>query len=137
MILQPSKLVRTLGLPLVCLAMFSLGGGHWMVLQSVAWSQMLWGYVQNDVPVVEALAKTFNGENPCALCTSVKNGRQEEKKSPPSLSVQKKVEIFLVEFSNQLPPRIPSLFNYPPSGDTSHSARHDAPPGPVPRSILA
>jgi len=117
--------------------MFSLGGGHWAVLQSVAWGQMLWGYVQDDVPVVEAVAKTFNGENPCALCTSVKKGRQEEKKAPQSLSVQEKVEVFLVEFSNSLPPRIPSPFKYPHSGDTDHSARHDAPPGPVPRSTLA
>lgn len=137
MILQPSNLVRALGLPLVCLAMFSLGGGHWAILQTLAWSQMLWTYSQEDVTLGESVTKTFNGENPCALCTAVKKGRQEEKKAPQSLSAQEKVEIFLVEFSSQLPPRIPSSFKYPTSGDTDHSARSDAPPGPVPRSAQA
>src|SRR5688572_3519270 len=54
-------------------------GGHWAVLQSVAWVSMVVTYSQTDSWDV-ALQKTFSGEKPCKLCLAVKEGKQQEQK---------------------------------------------------------
>ena len=55
-------------------------GLHWGFLQSVAWVGMVVNYSQSGT-VTEALAKTFDGKHPCALCKTIAKGKQTEKKS--------------------------------------------------------
>ena len=55
-------------------------GLHWGFLQSVAWVGMVVNYSQ-DGTVGEALAKTFDGKHPCALCKAIAKGKKSEKKS--------------------------------------------------------
>lgn len=55
-------------------------GLHWGFLQSVAWVSMVVSYSQ-DAPLKEAVAKTFDGKHPCALCKAVAAGKKSEKKS--------------------------------------------------------
>ena len=55
-------------------------GLHWGFLQSVAWVGMVVSYSQ-DGSVGEALAKTFDGKHPCALCKAIAAGKKSEKKS--------------------------------------------------------
>jgi hypothetical protein len=50
------------------LAMFV--GGHWGMLQVVAWTGMLIDY-SRDATFAEAWDKTFSGEHPCAICKTV------------------------------------------------------------------
>src|SRR5258708_6190788 len=57
------RMLRVIGLPFMALAMFSIAGGHWAVLQTVAWAQMLRDY-SKDATVTEAVAKTFSGDAP-------------------------------------------------------------------------
>jgi hypothetical protein len=54
-------------------------GGHWVVLQSVAWTTMIVENARHSALSV-AFEKTFDGKHPCALCTSIGKGRQNEKK---------------------------------------------------------
>ena len=63
----------------VAAALIIAVGGHWAVLQSVAWVSMAVNYSQTD-SIDVALEKTFSGKNPCKLCLAVKKGKQEEKK---------------------------------------------------------
>jgi hypothetical protein len=35
-----TRLLRVLGMPLICLALFAFAGGHWAVLQAIAWAQI-------------------------------------------------------------------------------------------------
>lgn len=58
-------------------AAVQLLGGHWLVLQSVAWAGMLVSFAQTETVVV-ALEKTFDGEHPCDLCQAVQKGQNEE-----------------------------------------------------------
>ena len=51
--------------------MFSIAGGHWAILQSVAWAGMLAEYTQESGSVVTAIGQTFDGEHPCALCREI------------------------------------------------------------------
>ncbi len=55
-------------------------GGHWALLQTVAWTNMLATNLQTD-SLPEALAKTFDGEHPCKMCKQIDAGKKSEKKS--------------------------------------------------------
>ena len=63
-------------------------GMHWAVLQTVAWAGMLAEF-SKDAPLVEAIGKTFSGDNPCRLCIEVNKGRSAEQTPEGVLKVQK------------------------------------------------
>lgn len=58
-----------------------LGGGHWGVLQGIAWAKMLVEYSQAD-GLRDGIVKTFDGEHPCEMCASISKGRESEKRDP-------------------------------------------------------
>ena len=64
---------------LVVVALVILTGGHWVLLQSLAWVGMTVSYAQSNSFEV-ALKKTFDGHHPCCLCKFVRNGRASEHK---------------------------------------------------------
>lgn len=70
-------------------------GGHWAVLQTVAWTRMFVENVQGE-SVTEALSKTFDGQHPCQLCQRISKERQSEKK-PERLLELTKLTLFLQE----------------------------------------
>lgn len=63
-----------------CLHLF---GGHFGVLQGIAWSKMLIDYSAEDGLLVGA-QKTFDGEHPCELCKSIATAKETEQKESPS-----------------------------------------------------
>jgi hypothetical protein len=63
-------------------------GGHWAILQSLAWAGMIVNYAQTD-SVREAFSKTFDGKHPCAVCKFVQHGTQNEKKPQAFKSMPK------------------------------------------------
>lgn len=72
----------------VFLAAVQILGGHWLALQSVAWFGMIASYSRSHSLGV-AIEKTFDGANPCGLCTVVKSGREQEQKQQVSKVVWK------------------------------------------------
>jgi hypothetical protein len=72
-------LVR-LGHVLLIVAFLAATGGHWAVLQTVAWTNMLADNLQT-ASLSEALARTFNGKHPCNMCHEISAGKKSEKKS--------------------------------------------------------
>src|SRR5579862_6157893 len=72
----------------VVLALSCSIGLHWDVFQSLAWMGMVINYSQNTT-LTEALAKTFDGKHPCALCKEIAKGKQSEKKSEFPLQLKK------------------------------------------------
>nr|MCH1922634.1 hypothetical protein [Shewanella ferrihydritica] len=54
-----------------------LCGGHWGVMQAVAWTSMLADYSAQDGFVVGA-KKTFDGEHPCCMCKAIQEGKKKE-----------------------------------------------------------
>jgi len=124
-------MLRATGLSLMCLAMFSIAGGHWAVLQTVAWAQMLRDY-SKDATVAEAVEKTFSGEAPCSLCVQIDQARQQEEKLPATVKVDKKAEIVLLSSHDILNKPFGLDFSYPSLGDVSFATRSNSPPVPVP-----
>jgi len=69
-------------------------GGHLVLVQTVAWSRMLVDYSSGS-SFKEAVAKTFDGEHPCAMCKVVKKTKSEEEKKAPLLKAEMKMDITL------------------------------------------
>ncbi len=106
-------------------------GGHWAILQSVAWVTMVAGYAQS-APLKAALVKTFDGEHPCPICKFVANGKKAEQKQQTQ-KLLTKLDFFLASTpAGLLPPAPDALyFTLPPSA----GARSDTPPTPPPRTL--
>ena len=73
---MPPTLLR-FGQVLMLLVLFAASGGHWMALQSLAWTRMLMSYSRGG-HIVAAVAKTFDGRHPCALCKQVERAKSTE-----------------------------------------------------------
>jgi hypothetical protein len=128
---HPPRLLRIVGMPLVYLALFALVGGHWGVLQAIAWAQMLRDYSKN-APITEAIAKTFSGYSPCGMCTKISEERQKEEREPAVAKFDKKAEIFLGEMCDALKKPEGEDYSYLNPGESTPTKRSEAPPAPVP-----
>jgi hypothetical protein len=78
----------TLGRWFLIAAMMSAFGGHWVLLQSVAWTAMVFANAKH-ANLSQALEQTFDGRHPCPLCKSIEKGRQSEKKQDTQVATSK------------------------------------------------
>jgi hypothetical protein len=122
---------RRLGTTLACLAMFFVAGGHWAVLQSVAWAGMIGDYSRSD-GLVTAVQKTFSGDFPCNMCRTIDVQKKQEQKTPLAQGAEKKIEGIAAESAFDLSSPLTARLFYPRPGDSLASARSDSPPAPVP-----
>jgi|ERR1700677_1245610 len=96
----------TAGKLLLIAAMVTAFGGHWMVLQSVAWTTMIIANAQNE-DLGHALHNTFDGQHPCDLCKCIKKARDAEKKPDTQADISK---INLFHETNAVTLSFPSIF---------------------------
>lgn len=80
--------VKKIGHLLLIVALLGATGGHWAVLQTIAWANMLSQNLQSD-SVATAISKTFDGAHPCKMCQRIAAGKQDEKKADLPLQVKK------------------------------------------------
>ena len=109
---------------LVALALVLAVGGHWAVLQSVAWVSMVAAYSQNAT-VAEAIAKTFSGKAPCELCKVVAAGKKSQQEQ------EQKSIVVKLDWSAESHPLVlfPPPFEPVLSPGSAHApARRDSPP---------
>ena len=90
---------------LVVLALVACIGGHWALLQSVAWTQMLVERTQ-AASFGEAVKTTFDGAHPCALCKRIADGKQKEQQPSQTLLKVKMDVIFERAVVAVFPPRV-------------------------------
>ena len=126
-----SKLLQIAGLPLICAALFSLSGGHWLVLQTIAWAQMLRDN-SRGASLREAIAKTFDGSSPCTMCKKIAEGQQKEGKPAAVVKLDKKAEVLSLSALLSLKKPESRDFFYPTCGEPAFSERCEAPPTPIP-----
>ena len=100
---------RWLSRILVLVAAVQLLGGHWAVLQSVAWAGMVLKYAQQE-SISSALDKTFSGENPCSLCEVVRSGKESEEKQVSVKTLVKLEAILAPKVAAPAPQFRPRLF---------------------------
>jgi hypothetical protein len=80
-------LVR-IGKFLVAIALVTMLGAHWELLQTVAWTTMLADNLRTH-SLSESVARTFDGKFPCPICKAIAAGKKSEKKSESTLQTQK------------------------------------------------
>ena len=83
---MPPTVLR-LGQVLMLLVLFAASGGHWMALQSVAWSRMLVSYSRGG-HIVAAVTKTFDGRHPCTLCKEIQRAKSSEPQPERAMEVE-------------------------------------------------
>ncbi len=127
---------RQLGLLLAALALFAIAGGHWAVLQSVAWGQMLADY-SRDASFSTAVQKTFSGKYPCGMCKTIAEARQKEDRKPAALKAEVKTDLAAPAPVVALRHPAPDRFRYPAPAPAAFPLRSDAPPQPVPIRALS
>ena len=124
-------ILKKLGLPIACVAMFFVVGGHWAVIQGIAWTQMLWTYALESDSIVDAVEKTFDGQHPCKLCVGIAKTQKDQGKNP-MLAAAKKVDAFAAPFQHRLSEPKCDEFSYPAAADSRALPRTDQPDVPVP-----
>ena len=123
--------VQVTGATTCLLAIFVSGGGHWAVLQSVAYTWMLVAFAQQD-SLCTAVRKAFDERYACPLCPKIRDGYNKQHNTPPSLS-----EVHPPEFLAQTTesafflPKIATDFAFISSRHIDFS---NAPPKPPPRA---
>jgi hypothetical protein len=113
----------------VGLALIVAVGGHWSLLQSVAWVRMAVQY-SKDAPLGVALQKTFDGRHPCKLCRVVREGKGSEEKRAAK-QVETKLDFFCLPNALSLagPERFPVIADV----NLPAPSRAESPPRPPPR----
>lgn len=81
----PSPVKRFLQLFLCLLTALHLVGGHWGVLQMVAWARMLNEYT-GQRGLITGVIETFDGEHGCAMCKKIADGKKVEQEQQQPLS---------------------------------------------------
>jgi hypothetical protein len=106
-------------------------GAHWLVLQTVAWTQMLVVRSMGS-GFAAAVQTTFDGEHPCNLCVAVQEGTEQEEKLP-AVALGEWTKITCLQPGIVTLPRPAAAeFSYERFSIRSFS-RPDAPPTPPPR----
>jgi hypothetical protein len=124
---------RVIGCAAGLLALLVASGGHWTVLQSVAWARMLIEY-SRDSSLAEAIEKTFDGEHPCSLCHKIRQGRQQEEQQPPLRPWEKQSEFLLDSRRVAVPLPPATAAEVSAAALNLHSDFIPAPPKPPPRA---
>ena len=117
--------------------MFFVAGGHWTVLQTVAWAEMLHDYSQRTGSLTAAVGQTFDGQHPCDLCRDIQAARCKEHKGSPILPDAKadaKVKAALSDPALLPASRVAATARVFPAAFVSPAiSRSDSPPTPPPR----
>jgi hypothetical protein len=117
-----------LGHALLIVAFLAATGGHWAVLQTVAWTNMLADNLQTT-SLSNALTKTFDGKHPCTMCKEISAGKKSEKKAEfPTLGTK-------LEFVSERPAFVfsaPSDFRLVTALTVTLTTWSEAPPTPPP-----
>jgi hypothetical protein len=115
----------------MALALFLVAGGHWAMLQGVAWATMVKDFSKTG-SLTEAVGKTFDGKHPCAMCKKLTNARASEERAPVTLKVDKKAEVFVASIRSEVPMPFARPIVYGPAPFIVMPERFFAPPVPVP-----
>ncbi|MEM9237049.1 MAG: hypothetical protein AAGB14_09730 [Verrucomicrobiota bacterium] len=111
-----------------------LCGGHFGVLQLVAWGQMLVEYT-GEKGLIRGTIETFDGEHPCDLCRSITEAKQEQPPLERTRSGGLEIKNLLIpETSSLAPPKSqdpPLAYHLPPL--PGHSLVFYLPDTPPPR----
>jgi hypothetical protein len=124
---------KRFGHGLLILSLLCATGGHWAMLQSVAWATMLANNARTEC-LSDAISQTFDGRHPCPICLQIAKQRQSEKKSDAQLE-SKRLEYSLESAAFVICP--PNHFFLAGERSSSAPLLTESPPTPPPRELPA
>lgn len=127
-----SSVLRRFGRYVVIVSLLVTIGGHWAVLQSIAWTTMLVDNLQ-QTSLTEAVSNTFDGEHPCPMCKHIDEGKKSEKKSDALDFKVKKFELASTQAVFIF--AAPAAFRLQPWMRFTANSVTETPPVPPPRAI--
>lgn len=74
---------------LILIAFVFSTGGHWYVLQGVAWTKMVSEFSEH-APLARAIKMAVSGQYPCKMCKVIAEKKQQEEQSQYKLPTIKK-----------------------------------------------
>lgn len=83
------RFFRHAGLISCFIAILAMSGGHWLALQSWAWTQMLMAFSRSD-SLGQSISKTFDGQHPCSLCVTIQEGMAQEQQQQRDIPLLKR-----------------------------------------------
>jgi hypothetical protein len=86
--IENSGVVVRIGKILITLSLVAMLGGHWVLLQTVAWTTMLADNLCTQ-SLAQSVMHTFDGKHPCPLCKAIAASKKSEKKDDLSFQSQK------------------------------------------------
>ena len=116
-------------------AVVAMIGGHWLVLQSIAWGRMIADFSRQD-SVTTAIAKTFSGKYPCPLCLKIRDAFHQEQERQDKLPWLKTEELpeAIWQLRCMAAPSVPTAPRHEqPFVPTLHADFIESPPVPPPR----
>jgi hypothetical protein len=132
------SVIRRLGRFMACVAVFAMLGGHWAVLQSVAWSRMIVDY-SAEFGLRDGISMTFSGEHPCAMCCAIEEARAQTD-TPAMVISPATPSVRLLALTHDpltcVPPRTPVVDRLN-RHTAARSLASQRPPVPPPRSFAA
>jgi hypothetical protein len=111
---------------------FSLGG-HWYLLQGLAWANMIREYSQ-AVPLSQAVGMTFSGQYPCSICKAIADHKSSDLQKAFTLDTTEKKFPLPTKLVMFRPAASPILY---PDLVSLLQLRSEAPPTPPPRPTLS
>jgi hypothetical protein len=125
-------MIHRLGNLLLILALLAATGGHWALLQSLAWTSMLTDHLQTQ-SFTEAMSQTFDSRHPCKYCLAIAAAKRAEKKSELPPQVRQKIEF--PPLTEGVAMFAPATFQLLTVADTFAGTAPFQPPTPPPRSL--
>lgn len=125
--------LRTTGAVTCLLAIFLSAGGHWVFLQSVAYTGMLLEFAQKE-SFCAAVQKTFDDRYACPLCPKIRDGYNQQRKAPPSTCGSDRLPEFIAQ-SGDLLIFVPITLSEMIVLQPQHTNFSTAPPTPPPRGF--
>lgn len=123
---------RHLATVLAIASVLLASGGHWLLLQSVAWGGMLIAH-SKTTSLSEAISRTFDGKHPCKLCKVVQAGRERETDRQTILPSPRIPDLFCELRGVIVPPCQAELPQVTSAPRRLHSIAH-RPPTPPPKA---
>lgn len=126
------RLLRSAAIGGLGLAMFCLAGGHWGLLQAVAWAGMVRTYSQES-GLVRGVMRTFDGQNPCGLCERIQEQSAPDTQTPFVMASTLKFEAVASAAPAGSGGPCSEAFSYPWPSDQDAARHNNVPDPPVPK----
>ncbi|MFZ4116652.1 MAG: hypothetical protein ACOYK6_08045 [Chthoniobacterales bacterium] len=102
------------------MAIFSIAGGQWTLLQTIAYVRMVYSYSSTGT-LTSAVEKTFSGKYPCALCKKISMEKKKATKNETALEKStKKLDLFFASIMRLEAPDVGAT-SYPSTRDGEYT----------------